>query len=105
MRRFIENTNIKSLANINMFSPEHLSIFNSLLGSRSEATADEILFAQTTFISGNFTSMQDRAHVKLMPPFVLHHFDSVSLSYLRICYQNILPRIDILRDSTTLSKI
>ena len=51
---------------------------------------------QTTSISCNFDSLQDRASVKLIPPFVLHHFDSVSLSYLRICYQKILPGIDIL---------
>ena len=37
MRRFIENMNIKSLANTDIFSPEHLSLFNNLLDTRSGA--------------------------------------------------------------------
>lgn len=77
MRRFIETMKIKSLVNTDMFTPEHLPMFKNLLGSRSEGTADETLFGQTTFLSGNVTSLQGHAYVKLLPPFVLHHFDSI----------------------------
>ena len=76
--------------------PEHLSIFNNLLGARCGGTADESLFGQKTFISGNFDSLQDHGHVKLIPPFVLHHFDSVSFLLENVLYQKILPGIDIL---------
>jgi len=93
MRRFIESMKIKSL--VNTFIPEHLLMLKNLLGSSSGDTADETLFGQTTFLSGS-APLQDCAYVKLLPPFVLHYYDSVSHSYLRRCYQKILPGIDVL---------
>ena len=43
MRSFLENMTIRSL-DLTMFLPEHLSIFNNLLGARSGGIADETLF-------------------------------------------------------------
>jgi len=33
--------------------------------------------------------------VKLLPPFVLHKLDSVSLVHLRNCYLTFLPNVDV----------
>ena len=57
---------------------------------------------QTTFLTSNFTdlaSLETNVDVTLLSPFVLHSFDSVSLSYLRTCYQTFVPGVN----SSTLS--
>jgi len=96
MRRFIENMHIKSKVNTDSFPPEHLSLLSSLLGARSGGTANKTLFGQSIFVSDEYVSLQEYANVKLSPPFVLHYFDSVLLSYLRLCYQKIIPDVDVL---------
>ena len=96
MRRFIENMHIKSTVNTDSFPSEHLSILSSLLGARSGGTATKTLFGQSIFASDECLSFQEYANVELSPPFVLHYFDSVLLSYLRLCYQKIIPDVDVL---------
>ena len=96
MRRFIENMHIKSKVNTDSFSPEHLSLLSNLLGARSGGTANKTLFGQSIFVSDEHVFLQEYANVKLSPPFVLHYFDSVLLSYLRLCYQKIIPDVDVL---------
>lgn len=62
-----------------------MSVLKGLLCDMNGGSASETLFGQET-----------NEYVKLMPPFVLHHFDSVSMSYLRMSYQAFLPDIDLL---------
>ena len=86
MRKFIQNMHIRSMANSDLLlSPEHLSILKDLLCDMNGGSASETLYRQET-----------NEYVNLMPPFVLHHFDSVSISYLRMSYQAFLPDIDLL---------
>ena len=99
MRRFIENVHIRSLANPDMVGSEHFFIFRDLLGAKSVGSASDTIFGQTTFLTSNFTdlaSLQTSVNVTLLCPFVLYTFDSVSLSYLRTCYQTFIPNVDIL---------
>ena len=99
MRRFIENMHIRSLANLDMVGSEHLFIFRDLLGAKSGGSASDTLFGQTIFLTSNFTnltSLQTNVNVTLLSPFILYTFDSVSLSYLRTCYQTFIPDVDIL---------
>ena len=96
MRRFIENMHIKSTVNIDSFPPEHLSILSSLLGARSGGTPTETLFGQSIFSSGEYVFLTRVCKCQIITTFVLHYFDSVSLFYLRLCYQKIIPDVDVL---------
>ena len=99
MRRFIENMHIRSLANLDMVGSEHLFIFRDSLGAKSGGSASDTLFGQTAFLTSNFTnltSLQTNVNVTLLSPFILYTFDSVSLSYLRTCYQTFIPDVDFL---------
>ena len=96
MRRFIETMHIRSIVNTDTVAPEHLFVFKDLLGTNSGGSANETLFGQTTYLGRNANSLQNCVDVKLLPPFTVHHFDSISHSNLRICYQSFLPDVDLL---------
>ena len=96
MRRFIETMHIRSIVNSGTVAPEHLFAFKDLLGAKNGGSANETLFGQTTYLGRNINSLQNCADVKLLPPFTVHHFDSVSHSHLRVCYQSFLPEVDVL---------
>ena len=95
MRRFIENMHIRSLVNPDMVGLEQ---FKDLLGANCAGSATDTLFGKTTFLTGNFinlVSLQTNVNVTLLSPFVLHSFDSVSLSHLRTYYQIFVPDVKI----------
>ena len=96
MRRFIETMHIRSIVNSDTVAPEHLFVFKDLLGANSDGSANETLFGQTTYLGRNAHSLQSCADIKLLAPFTVHHFDSVSYSHLRECYQSFLPDVDVL---------
>ena len=98
MRQFIENMTIKSIASSNTIVAEHIPIFKDLLGTSCSGTASETLFGQTGLIPSlaNIDLLQDHIVVKLLPPYVIHHFDNVTFIYLQRCYQKIFPDVDIL---------
>ena len=52
----------------------------------SGGSASETLFGQ----------MSSLHNLKLLPPFALHHFDSVSLSHLRMSYLVFPPNVNLL---------
>ena len=91
MRKFIQNMHIRSMVKSDALAPEHLYIFKELLCDMSGGSASETLFGQVSH-----SLLHNQVYVKLLPPFVLHHFDSVSLSYLRMSYLAFLPDIDLL---------
>lgn len=96
MRRFIENMHIRSLVNPDSMAPEHFCICKDLLGARSSGSASDTVFGVSNSSSGNLNFDLRHPNINLLHPFVLHHFDSVTLSYLRICYQMFIPTVDVL---------
>jgi len=100
MWQFIENMNIKSIASSITVVSEHISIFKDLLGTSCSGTASEALFGQTGLIPNkcnfaNIDSARSYSCVKLLPPYVTHHFDNVTFIYLQRCYQKVFPDVDI----------
>ena len=96
MRRFIENMHIRSLVNPDSMAPEHFYICKDLLGTQSSGSASDTVFGVNNSLCSNLNFDFNHPNISLLYPFVLHHFDSVSLSYLRICYQTFLPTVDVL---------
>ena len=90
MRQFIENMTIKSIASSNTIVAEHIPIFKDLLGTSCSGTASETLFGQTGLIPSLENNiiidlLQDHIVVKLLPPYVIHHFDNITFIYLQRC--------------------
>ena len=109
MRKFTDNQCIRNLAHV---PSEYSSIFDRLLGSTSSGTSTDTLFGQSMMLSSvssprllSITQCTvqpsiDYAEccpkvVNLLPPFVLHKLDSISLVHLRSCYQSFLPNVDV----------
>ena len=107
MRKFTDNQFITNLAHV---PSEYSSIFDRLLGSKSSGTSTDTLFRQSIMLSSVssprlLSIMQctvqpsiDYAEwcpkvVNLLPPFVLHKLNLISLVHLRSCYQSFLPNI------------
>ena len=85
MRRFIENVQIRSLANSSTIGSERFPIFEKLTGATSGGSAADTLFGETTFLAGSFTnlsSLQGNGNVTLLSPFVLYRLDDAAVSYL-----------------------
>ena len=100
MRKFTDNQCIRNLAHVP--SDQYSSIFDRLLGSTSSGTSTDTLFGQSIMLSGfssprllsitQCTVQQSLDYAKfcpkivnLLPPFVLHKLDSISLVHLRSC--------------------
>jgi len=104
MRRFIESMHIRSLASNDIVESEHLSLFHNFLNSTTQDASSETLFGQDNSNShaNELTTAEllqgtvEDCHIKMLPPYALHHFDSDLLPYLKSCYSHYLPDIDIL---------
>ncbi|XP_065917612.1 uncharacterized protein [Dysidea avara] len=100
MRRFIENAHIRNIARPYALSPEHCSIFKTLLGATSSGSASDTVFGQTIYpaVAGDFTdfSSLQTGTIEFLSPFILYHFDRTEIFNLRRCYQKFIPDVDVL---------